>query len=152
MQPQTDNVFAFWDDDDHSRIAEFVTEWKAAFPTFRVFGNNDIYPLLDKYSPRHVDVFKSLRLPSARSDVARLLLLYELGGLYIDCHFGLRSRPGIDDIFQKLQAGLEMVVVDRDRNIAARPIDEYYFINGVIFARPSCPLLLMCALQALANL
>jgi hypothetical protein len=152
MQSQMDHVFAFWDDDDHLRIRAFVDDWKAAFPTFRVFGNQDVYPLLDKYSPRHVDLFKSLRLPSAKSDIARLLLLYELGGLYIDCHFGLRSRAGVDDIFRKLKDGLDIVVVDRDRSIAPRPIDEYYFINGVIFARSGCPLLLMCAFQALANL
>jgi len=152
MQSQIGNVFAFWDDDDHFRIAEFLGEWKAAFTAFRVYGNQDVCPLLDKYSPRHVDLFKSLRLPSAKSDIARLLLLYELGGLYIDCHFGLQSRAGVVDIFRKLEEGLEMVVVDRDRSIAPRPIDEYYFINGVIFARPGCRLLLMCALQALANL
>jgi hypothetical protein len=152
MQSNTDNAFAYWDGDDHLRIADFVGEWQAAFPAFRVFGNQDVYPLLDKYSPRHVDLFKAMRLPSAKSDVARLLLLYELGGLYIDCHFGLRSRSGIDDIFRKLEEGLELIVVDRARSIAPRPIDEYYFINGVIFARSGCPLLLMCAFQALANL
>ena len=95
MQSNTDNAFAYWDGDDHLRIADFVGEWQAAFPAFRVFGNQDVYPLLDKYSPGHVDLFKAMRLPAAKSDIARLLLLYELGGLYIDCHFGLRSRSGI---------------------------------------------------------
>jgi Glycosyltransferase sugar-binding region containing DXD motif len=152
MQARMYDVFAYWDGEDRSQISAFESEWKATYPAFRIFGNRDIYPLLEKYSPRHVDLFTSLRLPSAKSDVARLLLLYELGGLYIDCHFGLRSHNDLEAIFQKLEGGLELIVVDRDRSIAARPIGEYYFINGIIFARPSCSLLLMCAFQALANL
>lgn len=152
MHSHKDSVFAYWDGDDHLPITEFVAEWKAAFPAFRVFGDQDVCPLIEKYSPGHVDLFRSLRLPSAKSDVARLLLLYDLGGLYVDCHIGLRSRAGIENIFRHLESGLDMVVVDRDRSIAPRPVDEYYFINSIVFARAGCPLLLMCAVQALANL
>jgi Glycosyltransferase sugar-binding region containing DXD motif len=152
MHSLTELVFSYWSGDHRSQLANFVCDWQASFPSFKIFDDNDIYPLLRRYAPQYVDTFQSLKIPSAKSDVARLLLLYEMGGLYIDCHFGLRSHAGVKDILRRLDEGPEMVVVDRDRNIAPRPIDEYYFINGVIFARSGCPLVLMCAVQALANL
>lgn len=35
-------VFAYWDSDDRSKIADMIGEWTAAFEDFRVFGSDDV--------------------------------------------------------------------------------------------------------------
>jgi len=146
------NVFTYWGSVDRSPVAEFAAEWGNAFSSFQIFGDQDVIPLIESHSHRHVDLYRSIRFPAAKSDVARLFLLYEFGGLYVDCHFGIRDYQGILDQFNRLTSDLELIVVDRARFIAPRPLEEYYFINGAIFARPRCAVVLMCAFQALANL
>jgi hypothetical protein len=61
--------------------------WRERFPNdFIVYGDADVLPLLK--SETHRECFKRIRIPACKSHVARLLLLREYGGVYIDGHTG----------------------------------------------------------------
>src|SRR5690348_8319230 len=89
-------IFAYWDKPDLSPIAAFVAEWQSHFAEFRVLADADIEPLVDKHaSTEHLDMYRDIRIPAAKSDIARLLTLYEYGGLYVDCHVGVLDPNGV---------------------------------------------------------
>jgi hypothetical protein len=84
-------IFAYWDSDDSTILTEMISAWRGHFPEFRVLSNHDIVPLIERrHSPPCADLFNRIRLPSAKSDIARFVALYEFGGLYVDC---LYPRP-----------------------------------------------------------
>src|SRR5882724_2567306 len=91
-QAKTDPIiFAYWDSRDHTILGEMIAAWREHFPQFLLMGDHDILPLIDRYFPMYIDLYEKIRLPAAKSDVARLLALYEFGGLYVDCHNGIRD-------------------------------------------------------------
>lgn len=144
-------VFAYWDGDDRTKLANFIAEWSAVFPTFKVFDNADVIRLIKKYVPAYAETYNAIRIPAAKADIARLILLYEYGGLYIDCHCGICDVNAIDRLFTDLDH-VEAIVIDRARVQEPRPPDEFFFINAIIFSRSQSKLLLIVARQALANL
>src|SRR5262245_36599709 len=86
-QAKTDpTIFAYWDTRDHTILTEMIAAWREHFSQFFLIGDHDVLPLIDRYFPIYTDLYEKIRLPAAKSDVARLLALYEFGGLYVDCH------------------------------------------------------------------
>jgi mannosyltransferase OCH1-like enzyme len=151
-QRPENHIFSYWTGGDIGKINAFLTEWREAFPAFRLYGDEHVMALLDQHFPQCVDLFSQIRIPAARSDVARLILLYEYGGLYVDCHFGLLDKAGIHDLFDRLDE-YEAIFVDRSRIMMNdRPLDEYLFINGALFMQKGSNLNYILLRQILANL
>jgi mannosyltransferase OCH1-like enzyme len=144
-------VFGYWSDDDHSSLANFTREWSAEFPQFQVFGDREVVPLVARHFPGNVDLYRALRIPAAKADIARLLLLYEFGGLYIDCHFGIRNADEIRRLISLLER-MELILVDRMQSLKPRPPGEHFVVNGVMFSRPRSDLIFMICRQAFVNL
>lgn len=145
-------LFVYWDRDDVSPLAQVAAEWRRDFPQFRIFGDRDVIPLIERHFPVCVELYKSIRIPAARSDIARLLLLYEFGGFYLDCHFGLRDAAEINRLYASL-AQREAIFFDRDRRLPnAHSADTYLLINGIIFSRPRSELIFQLCRQAFDNL
>jgi Glycosyltransferase sugar-binding region containing DXD motif len=144
-------VFAYWHDDNISVLDELVVAWSAQFSEFRILGDADIIPLIRRYYPDYADIYKAIGIPAARADVARLLAIYEFGGLYIDCHCGIVQPDALKVLLGELDRW-EAVFVDRTTSDLPRPLDEHHLINSMIFARPRCALFLAIARQAFANL
>jgi Glycosyltransferase sugar-binding region containing DXD motif len=145
------NISAYWDDVDRANIREFIEVWSNFSPTFRVFGHDDILPLIAKYFPVYVAIFDAIRIPAAKADVARLILLYEFGGLYVDCHCGIRDKADTSRLLFSL-VEREAVFIDRRLAQEPRPPDEHFLINSIMLSQPKSKLILMIARQALANL
>lgn len=145
-------AFGYWIG-DRSLIADFEAAWQELLPSFRIFGDSDVLPLLERrFLPQEVQLYRRLRLPAARADIARLLLLHEHGGLYVDCHWGIRE-PGAARSFVSLLDDFEAVLVDRSPEIAERDFpDERFFVNGLMAVRPRLDLVVDVCRQALANL
>lgn len=122
-------VFSYWDGPIDHKLQAFVEEWSSSMPKFSIFGNSDVIEILEKYFPYFVDDYILINIPAAKSDVARLLLLYELGGLYVDCHFGLKKNEDIVEFlaFAEKQKGL---FVDLYKNRGERKRCKYWIING----------------------
>jgi hypothetical protein len=150
-QPQLTPVFAYWTDDDQSPLAQLKSEWQAEFPHFQVFGDRQIIPLIERYFPGHIDLFQALRIPTAKSDIARLLLLYEFGGLYVDCHCGIRDADEIRRLMSSLEQ-VELILIDRIQSMKPRRPGEHYVLMTIIFSRPRSDLILLTCRQAFANL
>jgi hypothetical protein len=143
--------FAYWDGEDHSVISDFSAEWCGAFPDFRIYGDRDIVPLVELYFPEHLDVYRSIRIPAAKADIARLLMLYHCGGLYIDCHVGIRDSTAVRQLLLSLR-DVEVILIERGQIAKPRPVGEHWFNNGIIFSRPHSLLIKVIARQAFHNL
>jgi hypothetical protein len=144
-------AFAYWHDLDHSAIRDMTAEWRSFFPEFQILSDNDIKPLIDRYFSKYGEVYSTIRLPAAKADIARLLALYEWGGLYVDCHCRVKDPEEIKSLIARLDE-LEAIFVDRILSYAPRPEGSHFLINSIIFARPRSQLLLMIAREALMNL
>ena len=153
MPPQLEPlpVFAFWDGSDHSLLIQFKTEWQAQFPQFRIYGNDDVAPLIERHLPGYLDLYNAIRIPAARADVARLILLFELGGLYIDCHCGVRDVDGIRRLLAQLEQ-VELIFFDRMRDLPPGQTQKHTLINAMLVSRPRSDLILAICRQAFTNL
>jgi hypothetical protein len=144
-------IFAYWDSPDHTILTEMIAAWREHFPQFFVLGDHDILLLIERYFAMYIDLYEKIRLPAAKSDVARLLALYEFGGLYIDCHNGIRDVEELRRLFTCLN-DYEAIFIDRRLSFFPRPPGEHFLINGPIFSRPRSELFMILARQAFANL
>lgn len=79
-------------------------KWEIEYPHWnhKVYRDKDIEPLVKEYSDLAWDFYSSCPILSFRADFARLILLYKVGGLYID----IDSRPNLD---------LEQYVITSDK-------------------------------------
>jgi mannosyltransferase OCH1-like enzyme len=142
-------LFAYWNRSDLAPIQPMVEQWRGVFPDFHVFGEGEALPLIRKHFPEHLDTFRRVRIPAAKSDVARLLLLHETGGFYVDCHYALADPEGTCRLAGQLQH-YDAVFVDRLAQF--RSPGQHRLINGVQLARPGLELMLSTAASALENL
>jgi hypothetical protein len=151
LKEKTPAIFAYWDSSDHKKLANMVEHWREKFSQFLVLGDHDILPLIARYFPMYIDLYKKIRLPAAKSDVARLLALHEFGGLYVDCHVGIRDVDELRRLFTCLN-DYEAIFIDRRLNYCPRPPGEHFLINSAILSRPHSELFMILARQAFANL
>ena len=144
-------IFAYWDDGVGQVEAGFDREWRAVFPQLKVYSREDVAPVLARHLPSRVELFQDVRFPAARSDLCRYLMLYEHGGLYTDCAFGIDVPDGLVSLVGQLGACGMMLVENklfRDR----RPAEHLLLINGFLYAEPRHPLMLDCLRLAFDNL
>jgi FkbM family methyltransferase len=80
-------IFTFWTGPS-SLDQEFSDFWHGYVPEFHVFSDDDVLPIIENRHPELYLPYRGIRIPACRSDVARLILLEEFGGLYIDAHVG----------------------------------------------------------------
>ncbi len=145
MQPF---VFCYWDREDRGPISDMIEAWRSLNERFTVFGDADVLPLLQSVQPDFVETYNRIRIPAAKSDGARLLLLHRYGGLFVDCHVGPTSNSSLRRLFDRMDR-LDHVFVNR-RTIPNW--DQRILINGLMMSRPQTPHLLAMARQAMANL
>ena len=144
-------VFSYWTGSDLSVHHELMSEWRAQFPHFTIFGDAVVTTLVEKYFPDRLDLYNSIRIPTAKSDIALLALLYEFGGLYIDCHCGILDADGIRARLDQLLECDAILVNRRLRQKPARDPDIIFLINSMIFARPKLDIVFRVLQQALEN-
>jgi Glycosyltransferase sugar-binding region containing DXD motif len=143
-------MFSYWDRDDVGPIKEFIFDWRTHFPNFRVFGDAEVEPMIARHFPEYQDMFGRIRIPTCKSDLALLLVLYELGGLYVDCHCGVRDPDEIKYLSAKL-VEYELILYDRDNSSRPDLRGKLFPLNSVLFARPRSKIILDCATQAFRN-
>lgn len=144
-------VFSYFDSPDQEPVAEFIAHWRAAFPHFTVFGPADARKVLDKYFSGHLDTFDAIQIPAARADISRYLLLYELGGLYVDCHVGYRHADEIK-VFEEHINEYEAVFFDNAVFRDIRSKHTMLLISRFMFFRPKNDLAYAACSVALRNL
>ena len=146
-----EGVFAYWEEADTTILTLLKAFWLTSFPAFDVFTDRDVLPLVQKHFPEFFDLYRSIRIPAAKADLARVLLLHEFGGLYVDCHTAIGDRDAIKTTFAMLTS-FDVVFVDRRIDFKPRPLDQHWLINSMIFSRPGCDIMHVLARQAFENL
>ena len=144
-------IFSYWDKPALTPVQQTLDDWQSHFPDFTIFGDPDVEPIIEECFPQHRELFGQIQIPTCKSDLALLLLLYRHGGLYVDCHCGVRDPEATREVLASLDRW-ELILYDKNRREAPRPDSEIYPLNSVLFARPRCPMIFACAKTALANL
>jgi hypothetical protein len=95
------NIFFYWDGPNipHA-VIENVDNYKKLNPDFRVVLANDadIVRYASAY-PTLINLFQCATIAALKSDIARMVLLNEEGGAWIDCNTTLQKKEAISEIF-----------------------------------------------------
>lgn len=125
-------IFMYWTSKD-IEVAPAASAWKNLYQNFAVFSDREVIPLL----PHDIkDIYHLIRLPSAKSDLARLLLLREYGGLYIDAHIGPTSPAALLGTIDKI---FEYNLILFGKGWAMVKPTDFDLMNGVLAARKGTP-------------
>lgn len=122
---------------------ESVDVWRERYPKFAVFKDENVIPLLD--DDIHRELYKKIRIPACKSDVARLVLLREYGGLYVDAHMGPSSGDRLAETLASL-ASFELILFSQGWD------PGFNFMNGVLAARRHASVLDSLIATAFENL
>lgn len=144
-------VFAYWHSADRGLLGDFLAHWHIHFPELRVLGDADVEPIINRIRPEHVALYRRIRFPAIKADIARLAYLHESGGLYVDCHCALRSVSGVRELLRKLDQ-FELVLWENTRIARPRPKNTVKPINGIMLARRECSIIRDFLLSGLMNL
>jgi mannosyltransferase OCH1-like enzyme len=139
-------IFCYWHSTEHDPIRQGAAAWRGHFPDFRVIGDADIEPLIVRHFPRYLETYRRIRIPACRANLARLLALYAWGGLYVDCHCGLRDPHYTRRLLESLDA-FELIAFDKHRASA-----DWHVTNSFMFAAQHSELILGCATTAFESL
>ena len=76
-------------------------KFKAMYTNYdiRLYDNNDIYKIVEKFYPQHLKVIKSIKNGGAIADTFRYLILYLYGGIYAD--MDCEPLRHIDELFNE---------------------------------------------------
>lgn len=144
-------IFSYFDSEDMRSISDFMRHWGDNFESFVVFGPSEAIALVRQLFPQHVETFAKIRIHSARSDVARYALLYEHGGLYVDCHFSCNNTEQMNAFMLNAQQ-FECCLIDNKLWRERRSEDCLLLINSSLFFQPGSKLAFDACRKALQNL
>lgn len=145
------SMFSYWDKPDRSPIREFLMEWQTQFSDFRVLGDSDIEAMILEHFPQHLELFRRIRIPTCKSDIAILLGLHCLGGLYVDCHCAIADADAVSRLLAD-SGDWELVLYNKDFASEPRPVGALRPLNSVMVARRFSPIMLESAAMAFRNL
>ncbi|MBV9758656.1 MAG: hypothetical protein JO047_16550, partial [Alphaproteobacteria bacterium] len=120
-----------------------VAVWRERFPKFCVFSDADVLALLASDELR--EIFSRIAIPACKSDIARLVLLKEHGGLYVDSHIGPSEGDRLAETLADL-ARFDLILF----SLGWHP--GFNFMNGVVAARRRAPVLDLLMARAFSNL
>jgi hypothetical protein len=136
------NIVLFWHDKSAipERIRQAVEKTIAANPGATVVFADDAYMrafIQSNYGGDASELYDLIRVPASRSDLARLMLLYEHGGVYLDA-----AMETLRPVHSILGDDADLVFVRRD-DLAryAHCRDKAHVINGIIGAVARCTLI-----------
>jgi len=137
------NLIQFWHDKNilpnpYAKIQENNEKYTLNFKKFFI---DDIY-MYDffKNNSYLLEVYKRLKVESIRSDIVRLVMLYEYGGIYMDMSMQLHTN--LDDIIDKYK---DIVLLQRDDQPRyAKYPQKAHIAAGIIAAVPKSSFIKCC--------
>ncbi len=115
-----------------------------------VYADDDfMYDFIhEKYNDDILTIYKLNQIPASRSDMARLMLLYEYGGFYLDVSMELQSSLNTITTHDA-----EIILVQRDDSPKYKNCPEKaHVINGIIGTIPNSEFIEWCIHRAIENL
>lgn len=115
----------------------YINLWKTLFPTYeyKLWAEEDYLHLIEKYSPELLAIYNTKGLPyAAKSDIARYIILYYVGGLYVD------SDVKVLKDFSFLIEGdnIDLVLVGMVLCKSKIYFSGYKYGNTIIYAKSGC--------------
>jgi len=129
--------------------ANTVSAWHSAGHSLAVSGAEAVEAALEAHGPWAAHLFRSIRIPACRSDLARLVLLHRHGGIYVDAH----CAPGAALALARLmewQRRHALILFDESLNLPA--YRNTCIINGVMAGQAGSRVLDNLIKQALRRL
>ena len=121
----------FYWDADPVQISTTIEAWKQFGVEPTVWGPGAITELLrEGWGAATASLFTRIRIPSCRSDIARIALLHKVGGLYADAHVGPPAAEEPLARFVDLLQQREVVLPRRPGQRGVR-----IFVFGFLLAR-----------------
>ncbi|MGU3560226.1 glycosyltransferase [Methylobacterium radiotolerans] len=146
----TASAFTYWNTNDTSPLDDVIVHWSQRVGELAILGDLDAIRVLDGINRSFVDTYERLRIPAARSDVARLAILYDRGGLYIDSHCGIVGE-NILEVLNRAK-NTPVMLVNQSRMQFSRPVGHLNFINAIIAGGKKSRHLLDILLRIIDNL
>jgi hypothetical protein len=141
-------IFTYWEAEGDATPPS-LESWKSRFPSFSMFSEKDVLSCLRTYYPQYIDLYRRIRISVCKSDIARLILLYENGGLYVDAHAGPSSGDRLAELIGRLTA-YDLVIFNLSWKRENK--QDVYLMNGGLVARRHCDILLKLLNRAFENL
>jgi len=111
-----------------------------------LFVDDDYMLAFLKSKPFLHDLYKKLRVESIKSDIARLTLLYEYGGIYMDMSMVLHKA-----IYPLLDSESELVLLQRDDQPRYEKYPDQAHIGAMLMASAPKSPFIACCLSALID-
>ncbi|EIJ41948.1 mannosyltransferase OCH1-like enzyme [Beggiatoa alba B18LD] len=147
------NILQFWHDKQtfpaiYQQARQQNQEKHPDF-TFYYLDDAEIERILQKkFHPCLLELYRANRIPASRSDIARLITLYEYGGFYLDMSFVLH-RP----LTTLIDTNSQIYLVKRDDMPRYQDCPHAAHIyNGFLGAVPHSPFIYACLLTIINNL
>lgn len=123
-------VFSYWASSDFESLPQPKYMRALLGDNYEVITDKNIQEILKKYPPFMSEMYNQISIAACKSDFARLLYLYEYGGLYLDMHCAIGNL--------QVFCGLHEMLSDKQA-VFFKTINSdggFSFINGIILAKP----------------
>ena len=146
------NIIQFWHDNDTMpekiKSARDITFANNSDYNSIFADDKFMYNLLEQKWRELYELYKLNRIPASRSDVARLILLYEYGGFYLD--MSMEFCKSLNSIVDEND---DIILVRRDDFPQYKNCPEdAHVINGIIGVIPHSEFIRWCILNVYNNL
>jgi hypothetical protein len=142
--------FTYWNTTDLQAISGFIANWSAQIPGFQVVTDDFVELTISKHRPDFLPYYEAIRIPACRADIARLFVLLERGGIYVDAHCGMNT-----DAFHAMLGGAaihgRLTLLNRVWG-TDRPLDHLWPLNSFLAAAPGNPMIARLIERAIKNL
>lgn len=126
---------------------KIITSNKQLHPDYEFLYLEDkaIYALIEKhFNPCLLALYQNNQIPASRSDIARLIAIYEYGGVYLNTSLLLKTT--LNTLLENKQT--DLILLKRD-DTQEEPPPVW---NGVIIATPQSTFIKACIEQITLNL
>jgi len=113
--------------------------WKSFFPnyTVKLWSEEDYLPLIEKFSKKLYEIYKTVPSYACKSDIARYIILYYEGGLYVDTDTEPLKNYSYLLEDNKMDLGLVRLNLNKSKLMFA----GYEYSNSWIYAKKESPFL-----------
>lgn len=147
------NIIQYWHDFNNipKNISEAMTVTKNNNRNYSIIRADD--KVMSKFIKAHyhelvLELYEKNRIPASRSDIARLMLLYEYGGFYIDASMELqRNLDELRDDTSKV-----ILVLRDDAGIYKKCPERAHVINGFIAVPEKSEVIKWCIDEIISNM
>jgi hypothetical protein len=145
------SAFTYWDQADVSPLADVVGHWTERVGGLDIVQDDEVEAILARIAPAFVETYRLITIPAARSDLARLVLLHERGGLYVDSRCGVVDAERTRAILREARSEA-IIAVDQSREERPRPKDQMALTNAMMAGGRGSAHILAIAGRVIGNL